>query len=380
MASVKVKIMNPDKNGFGRVFYQIIHKRVVRRILTDMRCDEISIIRNSLIARDLAMLTVVIDTLDKSGGNYDCAAIVKGFVSLKNDNTFERYFLNVIKNLERVGRIGGCKTYKATLVSFRNFSGGTEHLPNEITPELIAQYHKWLDNHGLMENSIAFYMRHLRAVYRMMVADGLVRDVKPFAGIFTGVAKTRKRAISECELQLIKTVDLSGSEALSFARDMFMLSFYCMGMPFVDIVFLKKTDIITDRIVYNRKKTGQTISLRLVSKIRAILKRYQSKKESPYVLPIITKPGENERRQYENALRYANLNLKKVAQLAGVDSNITTYTPRHTWASIAKMRQVKIQTISDALGHENESTTQIYLASLDNSHIDRANELVIKNF
>lgn len=214
----------------------------------------------------------------------------------------------------------------------------------------------------------------------MMVADGLVKDTHPFSGIFTGIAKTRKRAIGENELIRIKNVNLNGHAPLAFIRDLFMLSFYCMGMPFVDIAFLKKTEIQAHRIVYRRKKTGQTISMRMLPKIKAILDRYPAAATSPYVLPIIVSPGKNERRQYENALRHANRNLKRIAALAGIDSNITTYTPRHTWASIAKLRQVKVSTISDALGHENESTTQIYLATLDYSHVDRANEMIVSGF
>lgn len=380
MASVKVKIKAPDESGFGRVFYQIIHKRVVRRILTDIHCCRAEIQRNEIIVEDERLLLSIIDALDGSNQEYDCDDVVKRFTSRKCNHLFEQYFHRMISNLEKEGRVGGMKTYRSTLTSFQKFSSGREHFPAEITSNLILRYREWLLGHGLMENTISFYMRHLRSIYRMMVKDGLVYDGRPFSGIFTGIAKTRKRAISETELTYIKNVDLSKSAPLSFARDLFMLSFYCMGMPFVDLAFLKKTDIKGNRIVYNRKKTGQTISLKINPKIRSILERHPSQEESPYVLPIIAQPGHRERLQYENALRYSNQNLKKIAAMAGVKSNITTYTPRHTWASIAKMRQVKISTISDALGHENESTTQIYLATLDNSHIDRANDLVTKNF
>lgn len=380
MATVKAKIKAPDGNGVGRVFYQIIHKRVVRRILTDVRCQESDVQWNETIAGDLKLLLSIIDTLNRSGEGYDCADVVKGFAARKSKNTFEDYFRRVIADLDKKGRTGGMKTYRSTLVSFQKFSSGVEHLPAEITPELMTRYQAWLVKNRLMGNTTSFYMRHVRAVYRMMVKDGLVRDISPFAGIFTGIARTRKRAISESELMQIKSVDLSGSEALSFTRDLFMLSFYCMGMSFVDIAFLRKSEIKVGRIVYNRKKTGQTISLRMHHKIKAILDRHPSETGSSYQLPIITRPGDNERTQYENALRYANHNLKKIAELAGVKSNISTYTPRHTWASIAKLRQVKISTISDALGHESESTTQIYLATLDHSHVDKANELIIKGF
>ena len=380
MATVKAKIKNPSPNGFGRVYYQIIHKRVVCRILTEIWTLKSDLYINSSVAYELKLIENIIASLDKSRIDYTSHDVVSSFYANRDRNTFEKYFDSVVKRLEQEGRFGGKKTYKSSLASFREFSAGIEHLPCEITGELMAKYQAWLAAKGLMENTISFYMRHMRAVYKMMVREGLTYDAKPFANIFTGIARTRKRAITEGELKKIKNVDLSQSHKLSFARDLFLLSFYCMGMPFVDIVFLKKSEIKGGRITYSRKKTGQTISIMINSKIQKILDRYKSEPNSPFVLPLITRPGENERTQYENALRYTNGHLKKIAELAMVKSNISTYTPRHTWASIAKLRHVQLSTIKDALGHENESTTQIYLATLDNSHVDRANELIIKGF
>lgn len=380
MATVKAKIKAHDESGRGRVFYQIIHRRVVRRIMTDIWATSEELECNDLITADVSLLQSIIGRLTASGNSFASDDVARNFTLRKTNNTFEEYFRRTISNMDKAGRMGGRKTYSSTLASFQKFSSGTEHMPSEITSQLISRYHGWLKNSGLMANSVAFYMRHMRAVYRMMVAEGLVTDCKPFSGISTGIARTRKRAISECELLRIKEADLSESDLMTLVRDLFMLSFYCMGMPFVDLAFLKKSDLKGDRIVYNRKKTGQTISLRINPKIREILERHPAPEGSPYVLPIIVRPGDGERLQYENALRYSNLYLKKIAIIAGVKSNITTYTPRHTWASIAKMRQVSISTISDALGHENESTTQIYLAILDHSHIDNANDLVIRGF
>ena len=335
---------------------------------------------NLLISADVEHLKSEIKKLEQSGVCYHCSDIVRSFMLWKSRPSFEDYFRSVIARLELSGRVGSMKTYKSTLASFQRFSSGHEHMPNEITSKLVVDYQGWLSQTGLMENSVSFYVRHIRAVYRMMVAEGLVVDSRPFAGVSTGIAKTRKRSITEAELKEIYKVDLSDDSALSFTRDLFMLSFYCMGMPFVDIAFLRKEDVKGSRIEYRRKKTGQTISMRVLPKIKAILERYPSEETSPYVLPLISRPYVNERLQYENSLRYANRNLKKIARRAGVKSSTSTYPPRHTWASIAKMRNVALSTISDALGHDNESTTQIYLATLDYSHVDMANELVTKGF
>ena len=102
------------------------------------------------------------------------------------------------------------------------------------------------------------------------------------------------------------------------------------------------------------------------------------KAESPYLLGIIRRCGADERRQYMNAQCAVNANLKKVAALAGMRMPLTMYVARHSWASIARNSNVPLAVISEGMGHDSESTTRIYLASLDNSAIDRANAMILR--
>ena len=166
---------------------------------------------------------------------------------------------------------------------------------------------------------------------------------------------------------------------MCFYRDMFLLSLYMMGISFVDLAYLKKTDVVGDHIVYNRSKTGQRITVGLADKIQRLLSKYPASDDSIYLLPIISDMERDARKQYQSKLQQANKYLKIIAKEAGVMANVSTYTSRHTWASIAKAKNINIETISDALGHQNEMTTRIYLASLDNGQIDRANEKVLKD-
>ncbi len=152
---------------------------------------------------------------------------------------------------------------------------------------------------------------------------------------------------------------------------------YTRGMSFVDIAYLKKKDLQNGTLTYRRRKTGQQLFIKWEKPMQEIIDKYPVN-ESPYLLPIIRKT-ENERSQYRNALHTINDNLKKVAELAGLHTNLTLYCARHSWASIAKSKNIPISVISEGMGHDSESTTQIYLASLDNSLIDKANELILKN-
>ena len=65
--------------------------------------------------------------------------------------------------------------------------------------------------------------------------------------------------------------------------------------------------------------------------------------------------------------------------MTGLQTYLTMYVSRHSWASIAKCKNVPISIISEGMGHDSEATTQIYLASLDSSLIDKANGMILKN-
>ena len=147
-------------------------------------------------------------------------------------------------------------------------------------------------------------------------------------------------------------------------------------MSFIDAAFLRKSDIQNGVLTYRRHKTGQQLQVKIIRQIEELTGRYPTD-GLPYLLPIITVPGKDERKQYESALRRVNKSLKTIAEMAKLPVTLTTYVTRHTWATIAKSKNVPVNVISDALGHDSVTTTQIYLASIDSSIIDNANELVI---
>lgn len=143
------------------------------------------------------------------------------------------------------------------------------------------------------------------------------------------------------------------------------------------MAYLKKKDLQNGILSYRRRKTGQQLCIRWEKCMQEIVGKYQ-KDGTDYLLPIIKKVG-NEQRQYRNALRLVNNKLKEIATMAGLQVNLTMYVSRHSWASIAKNKNVPLSVISEGMGHDSEATTQIYLASLENSLMDKANEMILKN-
>ena len=393
--TVKVKLRySQGVTHLGRVVYVVIQAGESRRISTGIPVrkedwDEVSgkvkengeeaKAANEQICRDVASLNSIIRKLDTSVGEYGLELIVSLFNSPKEQITLASFMRQEIKFKELCNHPGTARNYVTALKSFLAFSEGAEIPVGKITSELMEDYSVWLRERGVCNNSISFYMRILRAVYARMVKDGVTIDRRPFANVYTGVDKTRKRAITEADIIKIKSLNLESSEPMCFYRDMFLLSFYMMGISFVDLAFLKKSDVVGNHIVYYRSKTGQRITVGLADKIQRLLKKYPAEEESSYLLPIITDDEKDARKQYQNKLQQANKYLKIIAKEAGVTANLSTYTSRHTWASIAKAKNINIGTISDALGHQNEMTTRIYLATLDNGQIDRANEIVLKD-
>ena len=249
---------------------------------------------------------------------------------------------------------------------------------DSLTSEIMEAYEAWHKQRGNSPNTISFYTRILRAVYHRAVEDGIIENRNPFRHVYTGVDKTVKRAISLAHVKKMKALDLTRAPALDYARDMFLLSFYLRGMSFIDMAFLRKTDLKNGYVVYRRRKTGQQLTIAWTPEMQAILDKYPGN-PTQYLLPIIKTEGINERCAYRNIGYSINYNLKKIAGMVGITIPLTMYVARHSWASAAKAKGIPLGVISEGMGHDSEATTQIYLASLDTSAVDKANSLIIKS-
>lgn len=294
----------------------------------------------------------------------------------RRNNFLIPFMSDIIERFRHLNRTATANNYSAAMNSFLRFRNGNDIPLASIDSALIEDYQTYLRSTGLTLNSISFYMRIMRAVYNNAVRHHLTSDRSPFRTVFTGMEKTRKRAIQSCDIKRIRNLNLSMQPRLELARDIFIFLFLCRGMSFIDAAFLRKTDIKSGIITYRRHKTGQLLHIKVITQIRDLLEKH-SLRDSPFLLPIINNPGQNERRQYETALRRINKSLKIIGDMAGIPVSLTTYVGRHSWATIAKTKNIPVNVISDALGHDSVATTQIYLDAIDTAIIDRANEMVI---
>ena len=297
-------------------------------------------------------------------------------------NSFFSFMKEQEELLQNNGQFKTAVSYSCTFNSFFNFRKGEDLSIEEITSEQIKSYQSWLKQRGVVSNTSSFYMRVLRAVYNKAVSKNLAVQQHSFEGVYTGIDKTQKRALSIEALRLLKELDLSGKKKLELARDLFMFSFYTRGMAFVDMAHLCKKDIKDGLITYHRKKTGRQLIIGLEPCMEEIIEKYSSLTEgSDYVLPILhSNISRDLQEQYYNALRYQNAQLKKIEKLLNIPHlHLTTYVPRHIWASIARENGVSLSVISEGMGHTSEKTTRIYLASLNQVIMDEANRKVLSS-
>lgn len=300
--------------------------------------------------------------------------------SLKRHVSILSFIQMQIELLEHSNRLGTAQNYRRTANSFSKFLAGADLPLKAITEELIGHYNIYLINRGVSRNSISFYMRNLRAIFNKAVKQHLIEQNHPFQNVYTGVARTKKRAIDKQLVSQLHKLDLSHNHALAFARDIFIFSYCMRGMAFVDIAYLRKSDIQSGMIQYARHKTGQQLYVRIEPNIQTIIDRYmQASENSPYIFPILTTTETmTAYQQYLTALNNYNRLLRKLSALLLTQCKLTSYTARHTWATTARSCNVPMSVISAGLGHTSERTTQIYLATLDNSVIDSANQRIIE--
>ena len=391
MASVKVKFRPSTIEGKeGTIYYQIIQNRIIRQLKTDYRIftDEWNEAGNCIIVGssersnlllslqermewDLKRLDMIIRQLDNRKSTYTANDIIVAFQNRVNEQSFFYFMQGIIKQLELLNKIRTSETYVAALSSFMKFRYGQDILLCEIDSDMMMLYEAWLKSKGICPNTVSFYMRILRAVYNRAVEKELIEQKYPFRHVYTGIDKTVKRAVPLKVIKYIKELDLTLKPHLDYARDMFLFSFYTRGMSFVDMAYLRKSDLKNGILTYRRKKTSRQLTVKWE-------KCMESYSDMQYLLPIITRCTD-ERIQYRNAISRVNIALKEIARLVGLTLPLSMYCARHAWASIAKSKNIPLAVISEGMGHDSEETTRIYLASLDTNVVDKANGLILKD-
>ena len=290
------------------------------------------------------------------------------------------------------GHFGVSNNYLSSGRSFRRFlqSMGRQDVSfKTLTAVFISGYETWLQTSGLCKNTSSFYIRSLQSVYNKAVRQAMTVDRHPFKDVYRGVAKTVKRAIGPEDIRRLFTFDIHEAliaqgykdgtrrlarrqQSLAFARDLFVFCFCARGLTFVDLAFLRKSDLASGMITYVRRKTKQRIEVRVEPMMQVIIDRYPS--HTVYLFPILTKTGGGEQvyQQYRYAITRYNACLNQLGEMLGYPK-LNSYVCRHSWATAAHRQHVPLSVISQSMGHDSEKTTEIYLKSLEGNVIHQTN-------
>ena len=402
MATVRIKLRNSSVPGrAGSVYYQITHRQKSVQITTGYKLlpAEWDGVRQCVapvlltggdyylqkvqraIDSDLSVLKNAIGALERAARHYTAHDVAQAFRESHSGETFFGFMERQIEQLLAHGLLGTARNYRRTRQSFSQFLHGEDLSFAGCTAELVADYEQWLKRRGVTRNTVSFYMRIL--AFRIQLgrsAKEFASQRAPFEKVYTGVDKTRKRAVDMATIEGLRKLDLRGSRSLAYARGICSSSVStCAEWPsWTWPTSASRTSGIKPRSTSAAKRASPYAS-GWSPCITEIIRRYARKtKNSPYVFPIIAATDENEAyAQYQNALSYYNKLLKKLSKLLQADTPLSSYVSRHTWATTARNCDIPLSVISAGLGHRSQATTQIYLASLEDSVIDEANRKII---
>ena len=380
------------------MFYQVIHKRVPRQIHTgyklypqewdaenkeivfppgigDNRRNYLASLKDAL-RKDIKRLKSIISRLERADGSYTAEDVAESYLSPTDTHSFISFAHTLVGQLKQIGK--QYTAYETAINSFTRFRKEQDVPLDEVDSDLMMAYEAYLKSKGICPNSSSFYMRNLRAIYNRAVDKELTEQRNPFKHVYTGIDKTVKRAVPLSVIRQIRDLDLNLHPAMDYARNIFMFSFYTRGMSFIDMAFLKKKDLQNGVLSYRRHKTNQQLFIKWEKPMQELIDKFDTS-GTPYLLPIIKNCDNDARKQYKSDAHRVNQSLKKIGKMLGLAISLTSYVARHSWASIAKSKNIPIATISEAMGHDSENTTRIYLASLDTTVVDKANSLILKS-
>ncbi len=297
------------------------------------------------------------------------------------------YFDQWVARLRATDRLGYADIFHATKKSLMAYRGDKDFSFSDVNNAFLTRWEEHHIQRGTKPNAFFVYLRTFKTLINYARKEEVVAgEYDPYKGInfarFRRI-ETQRRAISKAELQRIKDLDLVDNPAQAQARRYFLFSFYCRGINFVDMAYLRWKDFRDDRIFYSRRKTKENFNVNVLAPAQEILDYYRelaAASPSPYIFPILSDFHQTEQQRdhrVQKVLRQTNRSLKELAKLADVDTPITTYVARHSFATVLKQSGVPIAQISEMMGHDSEATTRIYLKGFDNDVLDAASHALL---
>jgi integrase/recombinase XerD len=303
------------------------------------------------------------------------------------------YYEKIISDYEKNGQIGTASNYRCSKNSLKLFKPNLSFF--EITPEFLMSYEKHVLKKGKSITTVGIYLRPLKSVINRVIADEILpKDYsQPFGSksklkYQIPTSKNTKKALSAQEIKLLFEYDTTEVGWKSKALDFWKFSYLANGMNMKDISLLKYGDIKGDFIEFVRAKTINTnrtvspIKVYLTDHIKEIIEKYGQKNKSPncLIFTIINMKDDlkKQRADLQQFIKMVNKYMRAITEELSIEKDCTTYTARHSTATILKRSGADIQMISEALGHSSISTTRAYLDSFEDESKKEMAKLLVK--
>lgn len=399
MASIKIKLFKGKKyaNGEHPIVLQVIDGQTVLKISLGMTCsqpewnDDLG--RYSRKHRSFKRRNTLLDHFEEKGERVLSEIILDGrqfspelfrerFNEKQNSGGLIELLRTKVDELETREKYGTMSSYKSSLNVLLTFTGKTEISFQEVDYDFLIKFEQFLFDKGNTEGGVHHHMRNIRSVFNDAIRRGYCdTEDYPFSNphksngysLARVKSKTKPRALTEEDLEKLKSLDIEEIAHVEDSYLFFMFSFYTRGMNFSDMAKLSQANLKGGRIIYTRQKTGAQYSIKVSSRISEIIHHFKDE-SSPYLFPILNAFHQTElqkKRRIQKRLRKVNRDLKEIGELIECSIPLTTYVARHTWATTLRRKGYATEIISQGLGHTELNTTKSYLESFDDVILDQ---------
>ncbi len=295
--------------------------------------------------------------------------------------TIESFWNEIIQQLLDSNKTGNARSYKTTLSVFSKIIDCNTTF-NRVTYKDLITVETSLYKRGVSANSIAVYMRTFRAVCNKAILYNYVSlDWYPFKKYKITKEQTTPKVISIETMKKYFNLNLKEEDKLYNAWCIGKLIFMLRGINLTDLLLLKKSNIMSNRIIYKREKTGKMYSIKILPHAHDLLTQFSDNSE--YLLGFVKSKNQKttaaELELYIDYRKKINKKLKNIGDIINSEVPLTTYVFRYSYANIAKQLGYTKDLIAEALGHEyGNSVTGIYLEMFDNDIVDAMNDDIIK--
>ncbi len=333
---------------------------------------------NSLDKEKIKVSDKINELYDKGVLNFLSIKQVKEKVVVQNSyDSFFNYGYSLVDEMNNSLRFGSANSYYYVLGLLKKYCDDKDLKFNELNYDFLKKFESHHLAKGNTINSLAVYMKTIRAIYNKGIKEGLIEmDAYPFKNYKIRTKPTKKRAIDITYIRKILDLKIENDNIIYNYRNYFIASYMLYGISFMDLAFLKIHNIEDGRIKFQRKKTSKLYDIKITDQLKEIFNFYtKCKEKDEFIFPIIKRSSPD--LQYKDVIwarnRY-NKGLKDIAKLCGIEQTLTSYVSRHSFATNAMLQNIPLQAISTMLGHSKLNTTQIYLKTLPNNILDDYNE------